>query len=183
MRQLHKMILGCALLASCNAAAPSGGFPGVTSAETMSFTSTADGCTYSFLFDTFVLSRPAPAPSAPAPEPVAQTRSATLNTPVHVAGANVSIDVRGSIIAADGASGQLEIAFAGGSQTFELSAPSDAETSPDFVHTFSAPATAGASTMRITATLASEPATEAAIHIDSADLVIDGAAFCSGDAN
>jgi hypothetical protein len=37
--------------------------------------------------------------------------------------------------------------------------------------------------MRITATLASEPATEAAIHIDSADLVIDGAAFCSGDAN
>lgn len=174
------LMLGCALLASCTQAPPaSGGFLGATSSDS-AFTSAPGGCAYSFLFDNFIIRRAAPVAGAPAPEAMTQARSATLNAPAHVAAANVVISVHGATLSSGGATGQLEIAFGDSSQTFELSAPAgEGEAGGNFEHSFTAPAVSGANTLRVTATLAAAPANEAQIHIDSVDLEIQDAPYCT----
>jgi hypothetical protein len=168
----------CALIVSCTPAPPAtGGFLGATSSQS-GFTSAPGGCVYSFLFDNFALRRAAPTAGAPTAEPISQSRTASLNAPAHVAGANVTVEVRGAIISSGGATGQLEIAFAGGSQTIDLTSPAEGGSEPNFTHTFTAPAVNGANELRVTATLATDPANEAEIQIDSVDVAIADAPFC-----
>lgn len=174
------LILGCAIFAACTPPAPAtGGFTGATSSES-AFTSSPSGCDYSFIYETFVIRRAAPIDGAPAQAAITQSRQATLTASPHVAGSNVAITVRGAALSAGGANGQLEIAFADSTQTFDLSIPAtEGEAIGSFEHTFTAPAVSGVNTLRITATLAADPATEAQIHIDTADLAIQEASYCA----
>jgi hypothetical protein len=161
------------MLASCGPlAAPStgtGGFSGATSSST-GFTSTSDGCTYSFLFDSFHVERRASADDM-ASAAASHTARANLKAPAHVAGAQVALHVRGALLG-DGAAGELQVSFAGAAQTFALSGEPGS-----FAHTFTAPAVAGDNELQVTASLP-EGDNEAVIQIDSVDLAVEGASFC-----
>ncbi len=166
--------------AACAPATPAatGGFTGATSSDT-GFNSTSNGCVYSFLYSDFVVRR-APAPATT--QVVSVTRTSTLNGPAHVAGAAVSLDVRGAAIGAVGAVGTLEVEFTGTTQSFPL-AIAQGEASSSFTHTVTAPAVAGANAIRITATMPAAPEGSAQeVHVDSVDLSLGEAPFCATEA-
>ena len=175
MRTFHvaaALLLGTSMLVSCTPApTASGGFTEVTSSSGQ-ISSTDDGCTHSFLFDDFRVERAVAAASATS-EAATHTWTASVTAPAHVAGAQVSMDVRGALLG-DGATGQIMVSFAGAQQTFELTG------ADNFTHTFAAPAVEGANALEVTATLPAG-STEAAIHVDSVDLAVEGP-FCAGAA-
>jgi predicted small secreted protein len=168
---LAAILFASSSLASCTPAQTArGGFSDVTSSGA-AVTSTDDGCTHSFLFDDFQIQRPASSGDAPS-EGVSRSWTASLTAPAHVAGAQVSVDVRGALLGED-ATGQLHVSFAGAQQTFELT---NAE---DFAHTFTAPAVEGANALEVTASLPAG-SSEAAIQVDTVDLAVDGPSCGSG---
>lgn len=165
------LLLGSSMLAACTPAPSlSGGFSNVTSSSG-TVSSTEDGCTQSFLMSAFQVERAASPAGAPS-DALSHTWTASLTAPAHVAGAQVSMDVRGAVLGGNGAGGQLQVSFAGAQQTFDLAEAGN------FTQTFAAPAVEGANALDLTATLPAG-STDAAIHVDSVDLIVDGA-FCSG---
>lgn len=163
-------LLSAFVLASCTPPAPetpTGGFAEVTSSNG-AISSTEDGCTQSFLMDSFQVAQTADL----ATEAVTQTWTASLTAPAHVAGAQTSMDVRGALLGGEGATGQLSVSFAGASQTFDLTEPGN------FTHTVSAPAVEGANELEVTATIPAG-SSAAGIQVDSLDLIVNGD-FCAG---
>lgn len=162
-------------LASCTAgSAPPAGLT-VTRIGATGFSLSPDRCEASFLFDDFELARPAPQAGATVDAPSAE-RTIHLTVPADADSANVTIAVRGALNAVDGAAGTLRVEYGANAQDYPLTVAGEADGT--FLHEFTTTAPAGSSTLRITASVAADPANEALLSVDSADVSLTGTPGC-----